>query len=95
MFKSHFLKKQKHSLKSFPDFGIYRKSSAFSKKKDQLGSLNMLEVIESGKCGYLNAWKLRFWNTLRESTCSRVPNIAEIYRVGIYLKFTLIQEEYS
>ena len=29
-------------------------------KKDQIFSLNILEVIDSEKCGYFNVWKLLF-----------------------------------
>ena len=43
--------------------------------EDQLHSLNISEVIDSEKCGYLNARKLLFQNTLRGSTCSRVENV--------------------
>ena len=45
-------------------------------KKDQLYSLNISEVTDSEKFGYLNARKLLFQNTLRGSTCSRVLNTA-------------------
>ena len=38
----------------------------------------MLEVIDSEKCGYLNARKLFFSNTLPESMCSQVLNTAEM-----------------
>ena len=34
-------------------------------KKDQLHSLNISEVIDSGKCGYFNVPKLLFQNTFR------------------------------
>ena len=37
-----------------------------------------MEVIDSGKCGYMNARKLRFQNTLRESTSSRLSNTDEL-----------------
>ena len=47
-------------------------------KKDQLHSLNTSEVIDSEKCCYLNARKLFFPDTLRESTCSQVVDTAEI-----------------
>ena len=57
-------------------FAIYTKVCGFW-KKDQLHSLKISEVIHCGKCGYLNARKLLFSNTLRESTCSRVLNSAE------------------
>ena len=46
-------------------------------KKDQLFSLNISEVSDSEKCGYLNARKLLFQNTLRESTYPRVLNTAD------------------
>ena len=49
------------------------------KKNDQVYSLNSLEVIVSEKCGCLNAWKLLFQNTLRESKCWRVSSTAEIF----------------
>ena len=55
---------------------IYIKFRAFSKKY-QLCSSNSFEVILSKKCGYLNARKLPFHNSLQESTCSRVPNTDE------------------
>ena len=47
-------------------------------KKDQLDSLNILEVTQSKKSGYLNARNLLFLNTLPESTCSGVVNTAKI-----------------
>ena len=45
-------------------------------KKDQLHSVNILEIIDSEKYGYLNARTFPFWNTHHESTCSWVLNIA-------------------
>ena len=46
-------------------------------KEDQLHSLNISEVIGPRKCGYFNTRKPIFYNTLRESTCSRVRITAE------------------
>ena len=46
-------------------------------KKGRPYNLNIFEVIDSEKCGYLNARKLLFQNTLRESTSSWVLNTAE------------------
>ena len=46
-------------------------------EKDKVHRLNIFEVIDSEKCGYLNVRKLPFQNTLRESTCTRVLNTAE------------------
>ena len=46
-------------------------------KKDQLYSSNITQISDSGKCCYLDAGKLLFQNTLRESTCSRVLNTAD------------------
>ena len=54
------------------------KSLCILLKKDQLHRLNISELIDSEKCGYLNAWKVLFSDTVRESTCSRVLNTAEI-----------------
>ena len=45
---------------------------------DELHRLNIWEVIDSEKCGDLNAPKLLFQNTILESKCSGVPNTAEI-----------------
>ena len=47
-------------------------------KKFQLYSLNSWEVIDSEKCGCLNAQKLPFQNTLPQSKCSGETNTAEI-----------------
>ena len=48
------------------------------KKNDQLHSFNILEVIDSEKCGYLNAPNLHFQDALPESTRSGVLNTAEM-----------------
>ena len=53
------------------------------KKKDQVHSVNILQVIGSEKCGCLNDRKLLIWNTLQESTFSRVQNTAEIYMAAL------------
>ena len=47
-------------------------------KKDQLDSLNISEVIDSEKCYYSSPKKQLFQNTLREWTCSWVPDTAQI-----------------
>ena len=57
-------------------FAIYRNLVHFENKY-QLHSLNISEVIDSKKYGYLNARKVPFQNTCGESTSSRVRNIAE------------------
>ena len=58
-------------------------------KKDQLDSFNILEVIDSQIYGYLNARKLLFWDTFKESTCSRVPNTAEITTAALSSEFSI------
>ena len=58
--------------------GIYIKSSAFSKRKDHLHCLNILQIIDCDNYGYLNAWKLLVYNIFGQSRCSRVTNTAEI-----------------
>ena len=61
-------------------------------KQDQLHSLNILEVIDSEKGGYLNARNFLSQKTYPESTCSRVANTDRICAVTLYHKFSLIQE---
>ena len=51
-------------------------------EKPQLHSSNISKVIDSQKCGYLNARKLQFHNILRESTCSQIPNTEELCMAG-------------
>ena len=53
-------------------------------KKHQFHTLNASQVIDSEKCGYLNAWKLLFRNTLPESTHLQVLNTAEIAMVALF-----------
>ena len=43
-----------------------KQNFAHSENKDQLHSLNILEVIDSDKCGYFSARQLPFQNTLRQ-----------------------------
>ena len=49
----------------------------YFEKKGQVYNLDISEVIDAEKYGYLNARKFLFKNTLRESRCSRVLNIGE------------------
>ena len=56
-------------------------------KKYQVQSLNISELIDSEKHGYLNARKLPFYNTCGESTCSWVINTAEISTAALSLFF--------
>ena len=69
-------------------FAICTRFCEFS-KKDHLYSLNTSELIVSKECGYLNALKLLFQNTLREWTCSRVLNTAEM-TMGLLLSYISI-----
>ena len=64
------------SKENFPHF----------EEKDQLHSSNILEVIESEECGYLNATKLLFQNSVRESTCKRLRNTDELFMVAVLCK---------
>ena len=56
-------------------------------KKGQLYSLNSWEVIDSEKCGCLNAPKLLFQKIFRESKCPRVKNTAELCTGATLLQF--------
>ena len=58
-------------------------------KRDQLCSSNISEVSDSEKCGSLNARKLLFQNTLRESTCSPVLNSADTTLATFLLKISI------
>ena len=58
-------------------------------KKAQVCKLNISEVIDSEKYGYLNARKLLFQNTLRESMCSRPLNTAETTTAALLLELSI------
>ena len=57
--------------------------------RNQLYSLNISEVSASEKCGYWNARKLLFQNTLQKSTCSRVLNTAETNMEALLLELSI------
>ena len=77
MFERHYVKNGKRISGIFIAFLQYSQNFVHFENKDLLYSVNIWEVTGSEKCGYLNAWKLLFQNTFRESTCSRVLNTAE------------------
>ena len=58
-------------------------------KKDQLYSLNISQVSDSWKCGYLNARKLLFQNTLRELTWSRVLKTADTTMAALLVELSI------
>ena len=60
MFKHHYLKNLENFLKFLWKFCNLHNISAHFEEKDQLHGLNILEVIDSEKCGYLNDQKLHF-----------------------------------
>ena len=49
----------------------------------------MSEVIDIEKCGYFNARKVVFQNTLPESMCSPVPNTAETFTAAVLFQFSI------
>ena len=69
-------------LKTFSGFFIaFLKSTLnleYFERKDQSQSLNITEIINFEKGSYLNVQKAIFHARLRQTTCSRVPNTAEI-----------------
>ena len=73
-------------------FQSYMKDKAFWKKV-QVRTLNICEVIGFEECGYLNARKFLFQNTLRQSMCEWVPNTAETSRRHFYPNFLLISNK--
>ena len=50
----------------------------YFEKKDQSHTLNITEIINCETGSYLNVPKAIFHETLRETTCERVPHTAEI-----------------
>ena len=58
-------------------------------KKDHLYSLNISEVTDSEKCGYLNARKILLQNILRESSCSRVLNSGDTIMAALLLQLSI------
>ena len=58
-------------------------------KKYQLDSSIITEVSDSGECGYLNARKLLFQNTVREPTCSRLLNTADTNMEALLLELSI------
>ena len=66
---------------------------AHFEKKDQLHRLNIMDYIGPEKCGYFNAWKLPFQNTLPESNCSRVPDTAESCTTALLSQFSINLEK--
>ena len=77
----YFLKK--HISQTFIAFLKSTWNFAHLEKKDQLDSSNICEVIDSKTYAYLNAKKLLFGNTLLQSTCSRIPNTAQICEASL------------
>ena len=63
--------------------------------KDELHGLNLLEVTDSEKCGYLNARKVLFSDTLPEFQSQRVHGYQTLLNSPwqhFYPKFQLIQD---
>ena len=60
-FKGNYLKNQKLFMKI-----LLRFLDLLCKKKNELHSLNISEIIDSEERGYLNAWKILFQNTPRK-----------------------------
>ena len=78
-FKTQSSQKAKTFFEIFIAFLESTQNFAHFGKKVLLYSLNSWEVIDYEKSGCLNAWKLLFQNTLRQSKCWRVPNTTEIF----------------
>ena len=96
-FQRYYLKNGKHFLTFLSHFcnlyEILRISK--KKKKNQVHSLNILEVIQLEECVYINTRKLLFSNTPQESMCSWVKNTTESCTAAFlsYLSTNLRQTE--
>ena len=66
-------------------------------KNDQSYSLSITEIINCEKGSYLNVQKAIFHATLRQTTCYRFPNTAEISteQVSYYYSINLRYWEYE
>ena len=73
---------------------MYMKLCLF-RKKDQLHSLIIFEVIRSEKYSYFNLQKQLFQNNLQEWVHSQVPNTAKAAWQEFYHNFLLIQDKFS
>ena len=76
MYSTAIIYKRKTFSQNFIAFSQSPQNFVQFAKKRQAYKLNISEVIDSEKYGYLNAQKLLFQNTLRESTSSRILNTA-------------------
>ena len=56
----------------------YALNLEYFEQKDQSHSLSITEIIHCETGSYLNVQKAIFHATLRQTTCYRVPNTAEI-----------------
>ena len=74
--KPHHLKNKTQFLKFLLHFWNLHKILHILEKKVHLFSLNSWEVVDSEKCGCLNAQKLLFQSTVWESECSWETNTA-------------------
>ena len=88
-FKRSYLKIIEHFLQFLSHFSNVKNIFLILKKKDQLHSLNISEVIDLDKCGYFNARELAFSNTLPQETCSRVPNTARTSTTTLLSQFSI------
>ena len=83
IFESAIITKPENVFWIFFTFSESTQNFAQFEKKYHLHSSNISEVIDSEKCGYLNAWKLLFQNSFRESTFSWVLNTADTTMPGL------------
>ena len=81
--------KRKTFFQTFIPFFDDALNSVHFEKRDPIYKSNIWEVNDSGKCAYMNARKLLFQSTLRESTCSRVLNTADTTMAGFLLELSI------
>ena len=81
------------NLKTFSGFFIaFLKSTLnleYFERKDQSQSLSITEIIKCETGSYLNVQKTIFHATLRQTTCQRVQNTAEISTKSVSYQFSI------
>ena len=87
--QTHLSEKQKTISAIFIAYLKSTQKFFYFEKNYQLDTLNISEVIDSGKCSYLNNKKQLFQSNLHKWTCSLVPNTFQICLEAFFSYFSI------